>query len=256
MTMAATIEQCPGCSRAEARAKMRRGVTVRCAWPGCTAEYYADPIGRKQPREPLPPQRVPPPTATLAPAPDRNRRNRMRTWNLIADMSLLAKHFAAIEGRAIDPEPTVRGSKADADVDTARAGRHERDRAAAVLVHQRWRALPTHHRQAIYFALIQRDGSELADADAKLDGESEARYRARIQVRNLAFERLGYAMASSERRRHWSDTDSNGKKKPRVSRDEIAKAKRVAGRAAFAAARSAYEFAAPESPEPVSFVGH
>ncbi len=166
------------------------------------------------------PQRVPPPTATLAPSPDRNRRNRKRVWNLIADMSLLARYFPAIEGRAQSIEPSVQNGGARDEND-----KRTREMATAVLIHQKWRTLPAMHAAVIEFAMIRRDGSKLADDD---DDTAPAVAKAR----EVAFERIAMAFASKSQREAWDRSKA---------RTVVTQAMRKIGRRLFVAARAAYE---------------
>jgi hypothetical protein len=196
---------------------------VVCSGCGDTLE-----LPPRRPQESPIPQRVPPMVATMSPAPDRNRRNRMRTWSLIADMSLLARYFPAIEGRAQSIEPSVQNGGARDEND-----KRMREMATAVLIHQRWKQLAATtegrmHAAVIEFALIQRDGSKLADDDDKTTPVA-------AKARELAFERIALAFATKAQREAWQRSKA---------RSLTQQAMRKIGRRLFTAARDAYEGAA------------
>lgn len=201
---------CPGCPMARKRAERYRGTMVLCrdCGEGIT-------IG-----DPMPPQRFAPPVATLAPVPDRNRRVRTRVWRLIPDMALLARHFAAIEGRAQSIEPSVQNGGARDEND-----KRDRERATAVLIHARLCSLPGTHRAVIDYLLIKRDGSKLGDDDERTSP-------AAAKARETAFERCAVAFASKGQREAWQRSRT---------RSVTQSAMRKIGRRLFEAARAAYE---------------
>lgn len=211
------IEECAGCVEAFAKAR-RCQSRERCA--ACGERWYGDTSNTPRRGGSTPPQRTAPPTVTLAPCPDRNRRKRDRPWNLVADMSILARHFSAIEGRAQSIEPSVQNGGARDEND-----KRNRERATAVLIHQRWRALPGLHASVIEYLFIRRDGSKLADDD-------ERTAPAVAKARETAFERCAVAFASKAQRTAWQATKQ---------RSVVQGSMRLIGRRMFEAAKGAYE---------------
>ncbi len=224
------IEECAGCVKARTKSRDQSGGTVLCLlcetlWNDTPAVVTATTVTTSPKwtltyRAAEPVQRTAPPAVTLAPCPDRNRRNRDRAWQLIPDMALLAAHFSAIEGRAQSIEPSVQNGGARDEND-----KRARERATAVLIHQRWSALPGSHRAVIEFALIRRDGSKLGDDDEKTAP-------AVAKARETAFERIAVAFATKAQRDTWAKCKS---------RAIVTGALRKIGRTMFGAARRAYE---------------